>query len=186
MADVSRSEGRTADRPMLESGRESLKLARVFFGVEAASDEQLRGFSKRNTVDKNSEAIHRLRVAGLAGLLANEASGKDIGSPAKQGAEQRDLPRRGAGDRRISSAMVGIRVGWIEPGELTFEIRKPFLGALLALLELRQAGPFRGNPRDKFVPRSSHGVSQCQAAVPGAAPGCRSVPRPLRAGLKSV
>jgi magnesium-protoporphyrin IX monomethyl ester (oxidative) cyclase len=40
------------------------KLKRIFFGVEAATDEQLQSFSKRNTVDNNSEAIRRAAEAG--------------------------------------------------------------------------------------------------------------------------
>src|SRR5438093_5894445 len=36
----------------------------ILFGVEAVTDEQLRKFSKRNTVDHNSEAIRRAAVAG--------------------------------------------------------------------------------------------------------------------------
>lgn len=36
----------------------------IFFGVEAVTDEQLRSFSKRNTVDHNSEAIRRAAEAG--------------------------------------------------------------------------------------------------------------------------
>ncbi|HEV8374961.1 MAG TPA: radical SAM protein [Candidatus Polarisedimenticolia bacterium] len=36
----------------------------IFFGVEAVTDEQLRGFSKRNTVDANSEALRRASEAG--------------------------------------------------------------------------------------------------------------------------
>jgi len=39
-------------------------LKRIFFGVEAATDEQLDKFSKRNTVDNNSRAIRRAREAG--------------------------------------------------------------------------------------------------------------------------
>ncbi len=39
-------------------------LRRIFFGVEAATDEQLAKFSKRNTVDRNSEAIRRAAEAG--------------------------------------------------------------------------------------------------------------------------
>ncbi len=40
------------------------RLRRIFFGVEAVTDEQLDAFSKRNTVDNNSEAIRRARQAG--------------------------------------------------------------------------------------------------------------------------
>ena len=36
----------------------------IFFGVEAVTDEQLREFSKRNTVDANSEALRRAAEAG--------------------------------------------------------------------------------------------------------------------------
>jgi len=39
-------------------------LKRILFGVEAVTDEQLKNFSKRNTVDKNSEAIRRSAEAG--------------------------------------------------------------------------------------------------------------------------
>ncbi len=39
-------------------------LKRILFGVEAVTDEQLRNYSKRNTVDKNSEAIRRAAEAG--------------------------------------------------------------------------------------------------------------------------
>ncbi|MFQ5767512.1 MAG: B12-binding domain-containing radical SAM protein, partial [Acidobacteriota bacterium] len=39
-------------------------LKRIFFGVEAVTDEQLRNYSKRNTVDKNSEAIRRATENG--------------------------------------------------------------------------------------------------------------------------
>lgn len=39
-------------------------LKRIFFGVEAATDDQLDKFSKRNTVDNNSQAIRRAREAG--------------------------------------------------------------------------------------------------------------------------
>lgn len=39
-------------------------LKRILFGVEAVTDEQLRSYSKRNTVDKNSEAIRRASEAG--------------------------------------------------------------------------------------------------------------------------
>jgi len=39
-------------------------LKRILFGVEAVTDEQLRSYSKRNTVDKNSEAIRRATEAG--------------------------------------------------------------------------------------------------------------------------
>lgn len=39
-------------------------LKRVLFGVEAVTDEQLKNFSKRNTVDHNSEAIRRTAEAG--------------------------------------------------------------------------------------------------------------------------
>jgi magnesium-protoporphyrin IX monomethyl ester (oxidative) cyclase len=39
-------------------------LKRILFGVEAVTDEQLRSFSKRNTVDHNSEAIRRAAEAG--------------------------------------------------------------------------------------------------------------------------
>jgi len=40
------------------------KLKRILFGVEAVTDEQLRNFSKRNTVDRNSEAIRRAAESG--------------------------------------------------------------------------------------------------------------------------
>jgi magnesium-protoporphyrin IX monomethyl ester (oxidative) cyclase len=36
----------------------------IFFGVEAVTDEQLRSFSKRNTVDTNSEALRRAAECG--------------------------------------------------------------------------------------------------------------------------
>jgi len=36
----------------------------IFFGVEAVTDDQLKSFSKRNTVDTNSEAIRRAAEAG--------------------------------------------------------------------------------------------------------------------------
>ncbi len=36
----------------------------IFFGVEAVTDDQLRSFSKRNTVDANSEAIRRAAEEG--------------------------------------------------------------------------------------------------------------------------
>lgn len=36
----------------------------IFFGVEAVTDDQLQRFSKRNTVDVNSEAIRRAAAAG--------------------------------------------------------------------------------------------------------------------------
>jgi hopanoid C-3 methylase len=39
-------------------------LKRILFGVEAVTDEQLRSFSKRNTVDKNIEAIRRAAETG--------------------------------------------------------------------------------------------------------------------------
>ena len=39
-------------------------LKRILFGVEAVTDEQLRNFSKRNTVDRNIEAIRRAAEAG--------------------------------------------------------------------------------------------------------------------------
>ena len=39
-------------------------LKRILFGVEAVTDEQLRNFSKRNTVDKNIEAIRRAAESG--------------------------------------------------------------------------------------------------------------------------
>ncbi len=39
-------------------------LRKIFFGLEAVTDEQLESFSKRNTVDNNSEAIRRARQAG--------------------------------------------------------------------------------------------------------------------------
>ncbi|HKQ97053.1 MAG TPA: radical SAM protein [Candidatus Polarisedimenticolia bacterium] len=39
-------------------------LKRILFGVEAVTDEQLRSFSKRNTVDKNVEAIRRAAESG--------------------------------------------------------------------------------------------------------------------------
>lgn len=39
-------------------------LKRILFGVEAVTNEQLKNFSKRNTVDKNSEAIRRAAEAG--------------------------------------------------------------------------------------------------------------------------
>jgi magnesium-protoporphyrin IX monomethyl ester (oxidative) cyclase len=39
-------------------------LKRILFGVEAVTDEQLRSYSKRNTIDKNSEAIRRAAEAG--------------------------------------------------------------------------------------------------------------------------
>jgi magnesium-protoporphyrin IX monomethyl ester (oxidative) cyclase len=39
-------------------------LKRILFGVEAVTDEQLKNFSKRNTVDKNIEAIRRAAEAG--------------------------------------------------------------------------------------------------------------------------
>lgn len=41
----------------------------IFFGVEAVTDEQLKSFSKRNTVDANSEAMRRATEAG-AGVIA--------------------------------------------------------------------------------------------------------------------
>jgi len=39
-------------------------LKRILFGVEAVTDEQLKNFSKRNTVDKNIEAIRRATESG--------------------------------------------------------------------------------------------------------------------------
>src|SRR5437867_1538812 len=39
-------------------------LKRILFGVEAVTDEQLKNYSKRNTVDKNSEAIRRAAESG--------------------------------------------------------------------------------------------------------------------------
>ena len=39
-------------------------LKRILFGVEAVTDEQLKSYSKRNTVDKNSEAIRRAAETG--------------------------------------------------------------------------------------------------------------------------
>jgi magnesium-protoporphyrin IX monomethyl ester (oxidative) cyclase len=39
-------------------------LKRILFGVEAVTDEQLKSFSKRNTVFKNSEAIRRAAETG--------------------------------------------------------------------------------------------------------------------------
>jgi hopanoid C-3 methylase len=39
-------------------------LKRILFGVEAVTDEQLKNYSKRNTVDKNSEAIRRAAETG--------------------------------------------------------------------------------------------------------------------------
>ena len=39
-------------------------LKRILFGVEAVTDEQLKNFSKRNTVDKNIEAIRRAAESG--------------------------------------------------------------------------------------------------------------------------
>lgn len=39
-------------------------LRRILFGVEAVTDEQLNSYSKRNTVDENSEAIRRAAEAG--------------------------------------------------------------------------------------------------------------------------
>ena len=39
-------------------------LKRILFGVEAVTNEQLKSFSKRNTVDRNSEAIRRAAEAG--------------------------------------------------------------------------------------------------------------------------
>jgi radical SAM superfamily enzyme YgiQ (UPF0313 family) len=39
-------------------------LKRILFGIEAVTDEQLRSFSKRNTVDTNVEAIHRAAETG--------------------------------------------------------------------------------------------------------------------------
>jgi len=39
-------------------------LRRILFGVEAVTDEQLKSFSKRNTVDRNIEAIRRAAEAG--------------------------------------------------------------------------------------------------------------------------
>jgi len=39
-------------------------LKRILFGVEAVTNEQLKSFSKRNTVDRNSEAIKRAAEAG--------------------------------------------------------------------------------------------------------------------------
>ena len=39
-------------------------LKRILFGVEAVTDEQLKSYSKRNTVDKNSEAIRLASEAG--------------------------------------------------------------------------------------------------------------------------
>ncbi len=39
-------------------------LKRILFGVEAVTDEQLKNFSKRNTVDRNIEAIRRAAEAG--------------------------------------------------------------------------------------------------------------------------
>lgn len=39
-------------------------LKRILFGVEAVTDEQLKTFSKRNTVDKNIEAIRRAAESG--------------------------------------------------------------------------------------------------------------------------
>ena len=39
-------------------------LKRILFGVEAVTDEQLKDFSKRNTVDKNIEAIRRAAETG--------------------------------------------------------------------------------------------------------------------------
>ena len=40
-------------------------LKRILFGVEAVTDDQLRNYSKRNTVDKNSEAIRRAAESGV-------------------------------------------------------------------------------------------------------------------------
>jgi radical SAM superfamily enzyme YgiQ (UPF0313 family) len=40
-------------------------LKRILFGVEAVTDEQLRNFSKRNSVDRNIEAIRRAAEAGV-------------------------------------------------------------------------------------------------------------------------
>ncbi|HEV8703112.1 MAG TPA: radical SAM protein [Candidatus Polarisedimenticolia bacterium] len=39
-------------------------LKRILFGVEAVTDDQLKSFSKRNTVDKNIEAIRRAAETG--------------------------------------------------------------------------------------------------------------------------
>jgi magnesium-protoporphyrin IX monomethyl ester (oxidative) cyclase len=39
-------------------------LKRILFGVEAVTDQQLKNFSKRNTIDRNSEAIRRAAEAG--------------------------------------------------------------------------------------------------------------------------
>ncbi|MFQ5670616.1 MAG: B12-binding domain-containing radical SAM protein [Acidobacteriota bacterium] len=39
-------------------------LKRIFFGVEAVTDEQLKSYSKRNTVDQNSEAMRHATEAG--------------------------------------------------------------------------------------------------------------------------
>jgi hopanoid C-3 methylase len=39
-------------------------LKRILFGVEAVTDEQLRNYSKRNTVDRNIEAIRRAAEIG--------------------------------------------------------------------------------------------------------------------------
>ncbi len=39
-------------------------LKRILFGIEAATDEHLKSFRKRNTVEKNSEAIRRAAEAG--------------------------------------------------------------------------------------------------------------------------
>ncbi len=40
------------------------RLKRILFGVEAVTDEQLKGFSKRNTVEANSRAIRSAAEAG--------------------------------------------------------------------------------------------------------------------------
>ncbi|HZI93554.1 MAG TPA: cobalamin-dependent protein [Patescibacteria group bacterium] len=40
-------------------------LKRILFGVEAVTDQQLENFSKRNTMDKNSEAIRRAAETGV-------------------------------------------------------------------------------------------------------------------------
>ncbi len=40
-------------------------LKRIFFGVEAVTDEALAGFSKRNTVEHNSEALRRAAALGV-------------------------------------------------------------------------------------------------------------------------
>ena len=52
------------EEPRFKAWIRSGGLKRILFGVEAVTDEQLRSFSKRNSVDKNTEAIRRAAEAG--------------------------------------------------------------------------------------------------------------------------